>query len=189
MNAERGKWRLVGTVVLLAALGLSTLAAPKPPDQKQQALRILGLRYAGVRWQVERQITADFTGDGEADLAVPGSRERGFAVGVIVGPVGPLSRMLGLQWHTTEDGATSDCVVSAAPVLRAEALTLPADRWGCASDDSADAFCAGVRRTEAWMRDVRTKGTQGLRVTGDDCVELHLYWSPESKAFSDWKKK
>ena len=137
----------------------------------------------------KRQITADFTGDGEADLAVPGSRERGFAVGVIVGPVGPLSRMLGLQWHTTEDGATSDCVVSAAPVLRAEALTLPADRWGCASDDSADAFCAGVRRTEAWMRDVRTKGTQGLRVTGDDCVELHLYWSPESKAFSDWKKK
>jgi hypothetical protein len=175
--------------VLLGALGVSGLADTKPPDLKEQALRIFRLRYPGVRWQVERLITADFTGDGEADLAVQGNRERDFAVGVILGPIGPVSRMLSLRWRATGDDTSSDCVTSAAPVLSAEVPTLPANLWGCVGEEAPDEFCAGARRTQAWLRDAAARGTRGLRVTGEGCDALHLYWNPQSKSFDDWKEK
>ena len=176
-------------VVLLGVFGVSAAAVTKPPDLKEQALRIFRLKYPGVHWQVERLITADFTGDGEADLALQGNRERDFAVGVIVGPIGPLSLMRTLRWHPKEEDPSSDCVTSAAPVLIAEVPTLPADLWGCVGDKSPDEFCTSVRKTEAWLRDAAARGTKGLRVTGDGCEELHLYWSPPGKTFADWKAK
>ena len=116
--------------VLLAGLTISTVAAPKLPDLKQQALRILRLSHPDVRWQLERPLTAEFTGDGEDDLAVQGTRGADFAVGVIVGPIGPLSRMLNMVWPAAGDLKSSDCENNAAPLLVAEAVTLPADLWG-----------------------------------------------------------
>ena len=181
--------RTLGGAVLLGALGASTLAAAKLPDLREQALRIFRLRYSGVRWQVERPIAADFTGDGEADLVLQGNLERGFAVGVIVGPIGPLSQTRSLQWHARGEDTSSDCVTSAAPVLTVEVPTLPADLWGCVGHEAPDEFCAKVKKTDAWLRDVAARGTRGLRVTGEGCDELHLYWNPQSKTFDDWKAK
>jgi hypothetical protein len=186
MEAEiEGLW----AAVLLAGLTIGAVAAPKAPDAKQQALRILRLRYPDVRWQLDHPVTADFTGDGEGDLALQGARGRDFAVGVIVGPIGPLSTMLSMVWPAAGNPVSSDCVNNAAPLLIAEAVSLPSDLWGCleAGEKAPSEFCVSVRDLDAWVRDATARGLRGLRVTGDGCDELHLYWNPENKQFDYWR--
>ena len=177
--------RDVLAVVMTAAVGF--LAAPKPPDPRQQALRVFRARYAEVRWQLERPIFAELTGDGEADMALQGKRGHDFALGVIVGPIGPLSPMLSVVWPVAGNPVSSDCVRSVAPVLVTESVALPSDLWGCLSQDAPAEFCASVRQLETWVRDAAARGMQGLRVTGDGCEETHFYWNPQSKQFDHWK--
>jgi len=172
-------------VVLIAAVGF--LVAPKAPDPRQQALRVFRARYVEVLWQLERPIVAELTGDGEADLAVQGSRGPDFALGVIVGPIGPLSPMLSMVWPAAGNPVSSDCVRSVAPVLATESVALPSDLWGCLSQDAPTEFCAGVRQLQTWLRDAAARGMQGLLVTGNGCEELHLYWNPQSKQLDHWK--
>jgi hypothetical protein len=182
MAAMQGLWAAV-----LAGLTVGAVVAPKAPDAKQQALRIFGLRYPEVRWQLERPLAADFTGDGEADLALQGARGRDFAVGVIVGPIGPLSTTLSMVWPAAANPTSSDCVNNAAPLLITEGVSLPPGLWGCPGEQAAAEFCASVGELEAWIRDAAARGVQGLRVTGDSCDELHLYWNPQSQQFDHWR--
>jgi hypothetical protein len=187
LEVEEAAMQRLWAGALLAGLTISAVAAPKLPDLKQQALRILRLRHREVRWQLERPLTADFTGDGEDDLAVQGTRGGDFAVGVIVGPIGPLSSMLILVWPAAGNPMSSDCENNAAPLLVAEAVTLPADLWGCPGEQPPAEFCASVRELEAWVREAAARGVKGLRVTGDSCDELHLYWNRQNKQFDSWK--
>jgi hypothetical protein len=95
--------------------------------------------------------------------------------------------MLNMVWPAAGDLKSSDCENNAAPLLIAEAVTLPADLWGCTGEQSPAEFCASVRELEAWVRDAAARGVQGLRVTGDGCDELHLYWNRQNKQFDYWK--
>ncbi len=189
VNDERGRGALRGLwlALMFGSLVTSAGAAPKPPDARQQALRVLRLRYPEVSWQLERTLQSDFTGDGEGDLAVQGNRGRDFSVGVIVAPIGPLSTMLSMTWAAAANPESSACVNAVAPQLVTEAIALPADLWGCAGEDVATESCASVRILEEWLLDAAARGVQGLRVTGDRCEELHLYWNPQSKQFDYWK--
>jgi hypothetical protein len=95
--------------------------------------------------------------------------------------------MLNMLWPAAGNLMSSDCENNAAPLLIAEAVTLPADLWGCTGEQSPAEFCASVRELEAWVRDAAARGVKGLRITGDSCDELHLYWNRQNKQFDYWK--
>jgi hypothetical protein len=141
-----------------------------------------------VLWQLERPVTAELTGDGEADLAITGKRGADFVVGVIVGPVGPLSEMLRMTWPVVDLLASADCSRSGTPALALESVTLPSDLWGCLHDAPSE-FCNRVLELEAWLRDAGARGMQGLRVTGVNCEDVHLHWNPQTKHFDYWTAK
>jgi hypothetical protein len=176
----------VSATSLISLLAIRLVAA-EPTDVREQALRVLRLRYLDVHWQLTRPIVAELTGDGEPDLVVEGRRDGGFALGVIVGPVRPSSMMLSIVWPPFVVTDSANCEKGVGPAVATESPTLPQGLWGCSKQEGPAEFCASVRQLDSWMRDAAGKGMQALRVSGVTCTELHLYWSPHSKRFDQWQ--
>jgi hypothetical protein len=179
----------VRSVVMAATLALSELAVHEPigpGSQRDQALRHLRLRYLDVKWDLEQPQLADITGDGVEDLTVGGHRRGDFALGLIIGPISPLARMLSIVWPAA---VSSECVFRNDASVSLERLAPPPDPLGCRQTPNPDATCIASVEQDRWIMSAAETGTRGLLITGDDCDELHLFWNPKSRSLDSWTEE
>ena len=159
-------------------------AKPAPPSNEEQAIRILRLAHLAYTWAPSARIAADLTGDGVVEIAVPAASAKRVAVGIIRGPVGPLSKMFVLSWEADLVGGPS-CL--ARMTLEAEDPRLPPDLWGCSPEDQTY-FCRDNRELATRLAAAGTRGSRALVLRGEGCYPVHAFWDDRTDQLGWWRE-
>ncbi|HEV7499429.1 MAG TPA: hypothetical protein VGQ33_05460 [Vicinamibacteria bacterium] len=168
-----------GSLVVLLALAMK----PRGPTPEEQALRILHLVHQDVAWSAASRVAQDLTGDGVPEIALPGSSPNKLAIGIIVGPVGPLSKMMVLSWSVELLGGVA---CASHMTLEVEDPHLPADLWGCAATDMST-FCEDNRTLAAALRAASARGTKAVSFRAPGCPSVHAYWDARTENLGWWR--
>jgi hypothetical protein len=92
--------------------------------------------------------------------------------------------MQSMVWPPASETA---CVYHTSAYLAAESLAPPPDPLGCRKRTrAADDACRLLLEQDRWLADVAARETRGLRIGGDGCDEVHLYWNPKSRSLDSW---
>jgi len=159
-------------------------ARPAPLSDEEQALRILRLANLKYTWVPSARVTADLTGDGVVEVAVPGASATQVAVGIIRGPVGPLSKMFVLSWAADLLGRPS-CARSMK--VETEDPRLPPNLWGCGAEDQSF-FCRDNRELAASLAAAAGRGTRAVVLRGEGCHTVHAYWDGRTEQIGWWRE-
>jgi hypothetical protein len=168
-----------GSLVVFLALAM----APARPSQEEQALRILHLVQRDFTWSAVSRVSLDLTGDGVPEVALPGSSPKKLALGIILGPVGPLSKMMVLSWS---DELVGGVACASRMTLEVEDPHLPADLWGCGPTD-ASSFCADNRTLAAALLAASARGTKAVSFRAPGCPSVHAYWDARTENLGWWR--
>jgi hypothetical protein len=166
------------------AAGAAMAAKPVPLSDEEQAIRLLRLSHLAYTWAPAARIAADLTGDGVAEVALPGASAKQLAVGIIRGPVAPLSKMFVLTWAAELVGGPS-CL--SRMKLETEDPRLPADLWGCAASDQSF-FCRDNRELAAQLAAAASRGTRAVVFRGEGCHSVHAFWDDRTEQVGWWRE-
>jgi len=84
-------------------------ALPAPETPERLAARVASRRFPGARWRVAEARRADFTHDGQPDLALLGVDGTDFLLVVVEGPLGERSRVHSLRLRTGLEAEDAVC--------------------------------------------------------------------------------
>jgi hypothetical protein len=171
---------------LLAASGvlIATAAKPAPLSDEEQAIRLLRLSHLAYTWAPAARIAADLTGDGIAEVAIPGASAKQLAVGIIRGPVAPLSKMFVMSWAAELVGGQA-CL--SRMKLETEDPRLPPDLWGCTAGDPSY-FCRDNRELAAQLAAAAAKGSRSVVFRADGCLPVHAFWDNRTEQMGWWRE-
>jgi hypothetical protein len=171
------------TVCSLAILIAFAMKAP-PPSDEEQAVRILRLSHMSFTWSAASKVSADLTGDGVPEVAMAATSPKQLAVGIILGPVGPLSKMLVLSWAAELLGGPS-CVSTMK--LEMEDPRLPPNLWGCPDEDQSY-FCRDTRELAAQLATAASQGMKAVVFRGEGCHPVHAIWDKRTDHLGWWRE-
>lgn len=168
-----------------AAMVLALAMKGPLPSAEEQAVRILRLSHPAYTWSVAAKLSADVTADGVPDLLVPAASPGKLAVGVIAGPVQPLSKMTVLSWAHELIGPAA-CL--AQMQLGVETARLPSDLWGCSEEDQSY-FCRDNRELAALLAAAAARGSKGIVLRGGEvCHTVHAFWDSRTERLGWWRE-
>jgi hypothetical protein len=174
----------VAAARLTAADGLLAFAKkPALPSDEEQAIRLLRLSHLAYKWAPETKAVVDLTGDGVAEVVVPGASAKQLAVGIIRGPVAPLSKMFVLSWAVELVGGAS-CL--SRMKLETEPPGLPPGLWGCTDADQSY-FCRDNRELAARLAAAAAEGTRAVVFRGEGCHPVHVFWDSRTEQVGWWR--
>jgi hypothetical protein len=160
----------LATLALLAltAAPAGPEAAAAPPETPAQlGARLAAHQFPRARWRLGEARTADFTSDGQPDLALLGVDAGAFVLVVVEGPVSEQSRVHALRLPAGLDAAGALCGPAAevqANVERPDASRVP----------GLDA------RARAWIEDGADAGGLGLVLVNASatryCEAVHVLY-------------
>lgn len=168
-----------GSLVVLLTLAMTRAR----PSEEEQALRILHLVHRDLAWSPASRVSQDLTGDGVPEVALPGSSPKQLALGIIIGPVGPRSKMMVLSWS---DELVGGVACASRMTLEVEDPHLPADLWGCAATDTSP-FCADNRALAAALAAASARGTKAVSFRAPGCPSVHAYWDARTENLGWWR--
>jgi hypothetical protein len=169
-----------GSLVVLLSLAMATAR----PSEEEQAVRILHLVHRDLTWSAASRVSQDLTGDGVPEVVLPGSSPKTLALGIIVGPVGPLSKMMVLSWSVELLGGNA---CASHMTLEVEDPHLPADLWGCAATDTSS-FCEDNRTLAAALLAASARGTKAVSFRAAGCPSVHAYWDARTENLGWWRE-
>lgn len=166
------------------ALALAFAPRAAPLSDEEQAIRLLRLSHLEYKWNPSARVAADLTGDGIAEVAVPGASATALVVGIIRGPAAPLSKMFLLAWAAELVGGRS-CL--SRMTLEMEEPRLPADLWGCTEAD-ASYFCRDNRELAALLTAAGRRGARAVVLRGEGCLPVHAFWDGRTEQMGWWRE-
>jgi hypothetical protein len=167
-----------------AVFVIAMAAKPAPLSDEEQAIRILRLSHLTYTWAPGPRISADLSGDGVVEVAIPGVSGKQVAVGIIRGPVAPLAKMFVLSWAAELVGGPA-CLSRLK--LETEDPRLPPDLWGCAAGDQSY-FCRDNRELAAHLATAATQGARGLVLRAEGCYPVHAFWDTRTEQMGWWRE-
>jgi hypothetical protein len=166
---------------LLAAVALLAAGDPAagPDTPARIAARLASRQFPAAKWRVGEARTADFTYDGEPDLALLGADGNDLVVVVVEGPVTGRSRVLSLRFPSGVDAPGAICGRPEAVQANTEP---PSAR--CAPGQAA---CGRVRQAVAEGADAGGLGLVLIHANATGyCEAFHLHFDGSGLAW--WRE-